>query len=1339
MSRNLIWKFGLIVLLLVMCGFSIYPPEQKCKLGIDLAGGTSLLYQIDTTGMRDLEKRDIATDMIRILHQRVDPGNKRNLVWRPHGSDRIEIQMPLATQQTRQLRQDYLDKLAELEKHNVNLRRVRQAMIVPAEQTEGEYIAGRAREFEELAGGSEERIELLKQLGQASDNLHTANTRQNKALLAKADLDKKLDESKIDQLRVESLFQSWDKLDDPNRIEAVKNLVGDDKDKDKTKKVLIERYIKARGELRDLRNDILKKDEGFAALEKQAWTNLEQANVDLDRLDQFLAAPPVKRNEEMDRLKGDNPEITTLIDDLIVTYDAYDKVRGRLDDPEDLKRLLRGSGVLEFRILPLFSDGILSEGEIKNYLDRLTQFGPKKDIDEKTSSYVWRVVKNQEEFAVRDAVIGEFANVRYVLCSNQPDETMLHATAGDIWRLQNSRLGTDQIGNWAVNFSFNEIGAGMFWRLTKNNLQRPLCILLDDEAISAPNIQVAISRSGQITGRYSQVEAMDLVDKLNAGSLPARLSDEPISVNTIGPTMGRDNLEAGLRAGFYGLLGVAGFMCIYYLIAGSLAAAALFMNMLLVIGVMAFSRATFTMPGMAGLILTIGMAVDANVLIFERIREEQMRGSSIRIAIKNGYDRAFRTIMDANATTFLVALILWVLASEEVKGFALTLMIGIVSSMFTALFMTRMVFDFLTDRKIISKKLLMMQFVGKPNINWLGKRLVFWALSILMVIGGWTIFLSRDESTNSKYSIEFTGGTSIHVVLTPKGADSMFTADELGSLDPDRKMLVLRDKVQQAIRVEAEKIENPLLQAARVQQIGSPERLEFEIVTTETNQTNVTLNFSAENKQTVADIQQALHRAATDIGDRRLESAQVRLLDESAGTFLMVTRQNNVNRISDVVSRAFPVKVNLDLGAGTAMTVAEVQKALRRQAKDINDSILAKAAVQPLDSPGKFLILTRQSSREIISRVLGGAFPQSENTIENTVTYTIETDPIVNNAVRQALGDKLDTLTGLEPTVVTAELITDELIGRKTYLGESRAGVYLKFNFGAGQTETVARLKKRLEQSRYKSEFEQYGHNQFVWFPSDNKTVAEDTQLNGVELAIISDDVIYEGGNEEWISFVANETDRFSEIFKWRTSLPRVTQIDPSVGRKSMNDAMIAMVISLLGIVVYIWVRFGNVRFGMAAVAALVHDVSIAMGLVAASAWLADTSVGAALGIRDFKIDLPMIAAFLTVVGYSLNDTIVVFDRIRENRGKLATLSLNIINDSINQTISRTLLTSMTTLIVLVVMYVWGGAGLRSFNYVMIIGVIVGTYSSIGIAAPLLYGAAAESGKSGGSTRKNNK
>ena len=127
----------------------------------------------------------------------------------------------------------------------------------------------------------------------------------------------------------------------------------------------------------------------------------------------------------------------------------------------------------------------------------------------------------------------------------------------------------------------------------------------------------------------------------------------------------------------------------------------------------------------------------------------------------------------------------------------------------------------------------------------------------------------------------------------------------------------------------------------------------------------------------------------------------------------------------------------------------------------------------------------------------------------------------------------------------------------------------------------------------------------------------------------------------------------------------------------------------------------------MAAVAALMHDVSIAMGMVAASAWLSETAIGKFLLISDFKIGLPMIAGFLTVIGYSLNDTIVVFDRIRENRGKLATLSAHIINNSINQTIPRTILTSVTTLLVLVVMYIWGGAGLRGFNYVLIIGVLV--------------------------------
>jgi len=184
--------------------------------------------------------------------------------------------------------------------------------------------------------------------------------------------------------------------------------------------------------------------------------------------------------------------------------------------------------------------------------------------------------------------------------------------------------------------------------------------------------------------------------------------------------------------------------------------------------------------------------------------------------------------------------------------------------------------------------------------------------------------------------------------------------------------------------------------------------------------------------------------------------------------------------------------------------------------------------------------------------------------------------------------------------------------------------------------------------------------------------------------------------------------------------LARVTQIDPSIGAEAKVRALLAILLSLAAIVLYIGFRFGSIRYGMAAILALVHDVCITLGLVTASTYAAGTPFGQALGILDFKINLEMIAAFLTIIGYSLNDTIVVFDRIRENRGKTSMLTPKLINDSINQTLSRTLMTSFTTFLVLVVMYIWGGTGMRGFSFAMLSGVVIGTYSSIAIAAPLL-------------------
>jgi SecD/SecF fusion protein len=190
-----------------------------------------------------------------------------------------------------------------------------------------------------------------------------------------------------------------------------------------------------------------------------------------------------------------------------------------------------------------------------------------------------------------------------------------------------------------------------------------------------------------------------------------------------------------------------------------------------------------------------------------------------------------------------------------------------------------------------------------------------------------------------------------------------------------------------------------------------------------------------------------------------------------------------------------------------------------------------------------------------------------------------------------------------------------------------------------------------------------------------------------------------------------------------------VTQIDPSVGREAKVRALSAIVMSLFAIITYIWIRFGNLRYGLAAIIALVHDVCITLGAITACTYLAMRPIGEALLIGDFKINLAMIAALLTIIGYSLNDTIVVFDRIRENRRK-ARLNPQIITNSINQTISRTVLTSFTTFIVVLIMYIFGGANLRGFTFAIGFGIIAGTYSSIAIASPvLLLGRKAEAKK----------
>jgi len=1235
MNKNLVWKFVLIIVLVAFCLLEMVPPSEKLKPGIDLAGGTSLLYQIDTSGLTPHEKRDIAEQMIRILQQRIDPGSQKNLIWRPHGSDRIEIQMPLADQETRRLRNEYYQKRSALEASNLDWRLIEQSLYLTGED--------RDKRFAQLAGDSKERLASLQEYGRIYDLERQAQAKRDAALLKEGQQKEQIEQAGINPAGITQLFRDWNNLDDPNRMVRVSELSG----ADAKKETLIKEYILGRGELSQARNELDELDKQLI----QAKLNLNQTNINLDQLEKILSASGTKRQEGISRLKAERPEAAGRLDELVMAFGVYSKVSGRLDDPEDLKRQLRGSGVLEFRILPTISGGELSESEIKNLQDRLKLYGPKLGG---TENYLWMAIKNPRDF--RGGVIrGEVSEQEYVLASNNPDECMLRETGENAWRLVNARLDTDDYGGWAVAFGFNEIGADHFLRLTKKNIERPLCILLDGEAISAPSIRSAIRDRGQITGNFSQQEATDLVDKLNAGSLPARLGDQPISEYTVGPTLGHDNLMAGYTAAKYGFIAVTGFMVLYYLLSGALADLALVMNLLLILGVMGFSRATFTMPGIAGLILMIGMAVDANVLIFERIREEQKRGASLRMAIKNGYDRALRTILDANATTFIVALILYMRASEEVKGFALTLMIGLISNMFTAVFVTRCVFDLLTSRRIINQKLYMMQLIKVAKIGWMRMRPGFWTISLALVVGGWFFTVVRHASPSSMYSIEFTGGTSIHVVLTQTGANEMLSEQEKA------RHLTLREKVEQAIQAIGREMKNPGIEAARVQRIGPEDSREYEIVTTAANKSEVVVSLAGPTTMTAPQVQDKIRQAGKSMGDRRMEGSVVTALD-TPEKFMLVTGQTN------------PTQIN-----------------------------------------------------EAINQALTGA-----------VVSSIEVKEIVSDAVRKALAGKLDIQDDLLPRDITAAPITEDMVRNRLELSDFVGGIFLSCDFGEGNSETFGRLQDRFERIKLRSSFAKYGINKFRLFPPGGETVAKDQPLKAISIAVVSPDMVYGRSTpEEWQAFDAEQKNWFKDALSLETSFGSVTQIDPSVGREGMNAAMVAIVISLLAIIAYIWIRFGNWQFGTAAVIALVHDVSIALGMVAASAWLASTAVGKALLIGDFRIDPPMIAGFLTVIGYSLNDTIVVFDRIRENRGKLAVLSREVVDNSINQTLSRTILTGFTTLMVLVIMYIWGGEGLRGFNYVLIIGIVVGTYSSIAIASPLLIGAKAHAAKKLPSTNKN--
>ncbi len=341
-----------------------------------------------------------------------------------------------------------------------------------------------------------------------------------------------------------------------------------------------------------------------------------------------------------------------------------------------------------------------------------------KDIIQSTALLELKIVQDGP-YPSKEAALGAHGGVLppdTELLFGKP-ESRTEASTGQVWYTVNrvaavtgrdlrpggATPSQDENGRPDINFSLTRDGASRFERVTGQNVGKQLAIILDNQVVSAPVIQSQIRDSGRITGSFTPQQAADLALVLNSGALPASI--KYLSEETVGPSLGADSIRHGIVASIVGFAAVMAFMLIYYHGAGINADLALILNLLILVAALGYFGAVLTLPGIAGVILTVGMGVDSNVLIFERIREELRSGKAVGAAVTGGFEHAFKTIIDTHVTTVVSALILFTFGTGPIRGFAVTLTIGLVANLFTSVFGSRVIFDYVLSRREKGKAL----------------------------------------------------------------------------------------------------------------------------------------------------------------------------------------------------------------------------------------------------------------------------------------------------------------------------------------------------------------------------------------------------------------------------------------------------------------------------------------------------------------------------------------------------------------------------------------------------------------------------------------------------------
>ena len=1033
--------FGLVVLCSQQIGLS---DERPLKLGIDLSGGTILVYQVDP----EAGDRVDLDELVAALKRRINPEGVFDITIRSVGDDRVEIIMP--------------EEMAE-----------------QAEEVKRKLTEEGSLEFRILASTSEAADFPARLNRVARDTEEVADTLPE-----------------VEGFR-------WAKLGETIAAAAAAGkptTVGP-------------RSITVNG----------------ASWEPNRFRGLE---VVLEREGEAPARVRIERNTaDTLRLEGPHGLASGAVNSYRIDF---------ADGPDSIHDPIRDWAPNRYAGLNVLLEGVRdgetarSLAEIRSNTANTLEFDDGHGLDVVTS-YQFAfdpsaIALGADGTSIAPSTAGDFI-VRGVPVLTQPgtvEYLVLYEIPRDSQDVTGDQLDrvyftSDNQMRPAVGFDLDGPGSRRFGNLTGKYRPRQegaflynLAILLDGEIMSAPNIQDRITDRGIINmGAQGDVtnDVNHLIDILRAGSLPVALMTPPLQEETIGPTLGEDTIRKGVYAITIAMTAVPLFMILYYQLAGVVAVIALVLNMVLLMASMALTGSSITLPGLAGLALTIGMAVDANVLIYERMREERDRGAPLGQQIRNGFGKAWSTILDSNVTTILTGLVLWFVGTEEVKGFALVTIIGLLWNLFTAVFVSRTLFELAYQRGWI-KRLTMLKLLSRTNIDFVGPRRICMAASALVIAAGLALFFNKGggRQDGSMYNIDFTGGTLVTVRLDD---------EELRERPPSGRIAYVREQAK-----------------------GLP-------------------NVAVEN--------------LTVTGDDDAETAVPR--------YNIRTTEQSTERVYEAIVAAFDTSlVRVEL-----LDVEPIEADAGVNADDLGYRLHFNLPLKP------------SKIAEALAAVLGSGdnpvpSPRSVFRVRNA-----EAPP--NNPDLAA--ETLELTTSLADDRVRAELDT----------------------LGQGLRNDRDFLFERLEN---------FG------------------------------------------SVVAGET---------------------------RQKAVVAIIASWLIIIAYLWFRFQAATYGIAAVIALIHDVLIALSAVA---------------LFGYKIDLPMIAAFLTLIGFSVNDTIVIFDRVRELKGKSPNLTARLVNEAINVTLSRTILTTVTSWLVVLIFYLFGGEGLAGFSFCLVVGFLSGTYSTIFIAAPIL-------------------